>query len=124
MIPIAMPIAVALGEKMGLSGNALINITVYSTASVMGGAVFGDHCSPISDTTILSSTGANCPHLEHVATQMPYAVFVAICAAFGIAALGITDSTILALLVTAVMFAIGIWVLPKVWGVQKYKLED
>jgi Na+/H+ antiporter NhaC len=124
MIPIAMPIAVALGEKMGLSGNALINITVYSTASVMGGAVFGDHCSPISDTTILSSTGANCPHLEHVATQMLYAVFVAICAAFGILTLGLTDSTILALLVTAVLFAVGIAVLPKVWGVQKYKLED
>jgi Na+/H+ antiporter NhaC len=55
---------------------------------------------------------------------MPYAVFVAICAAFGIVTLGITDSTILALLVTAVLFAVGIAVLPKVWGVQKYKLED
>ncbi len=123
MIPIAMPIAIALGEKMGLQGDALINVTIFSTASVMGGAVFGDHCSPISDTTILSSTGANCPHLEHVATQMPYAVFIAICTAFGVLAIGISSSTIIGLAVTAVLFLFGIAVLPKLWGVEKQALE-
>jgi Na+/H+ antiporter NhaC len=53
------------------------HLTIPTLAAVMGGAVFGDHCSPISDTTILSSTGASCNHLKHVGTQMPYACTVA-----------------------------------------------
>lgn len=47
-------------------------------AAVLSGAVFGDHCSPISDTTVLSSLASGCDHIEHVATQMPYAVLTAI----------------------------------------------
>src|SRR5699024_211634 len=46
-------------------------------AAVLAGAVFGDHCSPISDTTILSSTGSSCHHIDHVMTQLPYAVLSA-----------------------------------------------
>jgi Na+/H+ antiporter NhaC len=53
------------------------HLSIPTLAAVMGGAVFGDHCSPISDTTILSSAGAGCPHIKHVATQMPYAATVA-----------------------------------------------
>lgn len=124
MIPIAMPIAVALGQKAGYTGDALINVTLIPIASVMGGAVFGDHCSPISDTTILSSTGANCPHLEHVATQMPYAVFVAICTALGIIAAGITMSPIVGLITTGAAFVIGLILLPKVWNASKANLRD
>ena len=45
-------------------------------ASVMSGAVMGDHCSPISDTTIMSSLSSQCNHLQHVSTQMPYALTV------------------------------------------------
>ena len=45
-------------------------------ASVMAGAVMGDHCSPISDTTIMSSLASRCDHLQHVGTQMPYALTV------------------------------------------------
>ena len=45
--------------------------------AVLAGAIFGDHCSPISDTTVLSSAACGCDHLDHVATQMPYAVTVA-----------------------------------------------
>lgn len=45
--------------------------------AVLSGAIFGDHCSPISDTTILSSMGASCDHMDHVRTQMPYALFIA-----------------------------------------------
>ena len=44
---------------------------------MLTGAIFGDHCSPISDTTILSSMGAGCNHIDHVKTQMPYALFIA-----------------------------------------------
>jgi Na+/H+ antiporter NhaC len=52
-------------------------LSVTSLSAVLAGSVFGDHCSPISDTTILSSTGAGCNHISHVATQMPYALTVA-----------------------------------------------
>lgn len=63
MIPIAMPLAFASGLPPSLLLSAVI-----------GGGVFGDHCSPISDTTIISSLGAGCDHLDHVSTQLPYAL--------------------------------------------------
>ena len=53
------------------------DILMIAIAATLGGAVMGDHCSPISDTTIMASTGAQCYHLNHVATQLPYAVTVA-----------------------------------------------
>ncbi|GHU55694.1 Na+/H+ antiporter [Spirochaetia bacterium] len=52
-------------------------LSITSLSAVLAGSVFGDHCSPISDTTILSSTGAGCNHIAHVATQIPYALTVA-----------------------------------------------
>ena len=58
---------------LGGSGT-LAFLTVSAT---LGGAVFGDHVSPISDTTILASTGGNCNHVDHVSTQLPYAITVA-----------------------------------------------
>lgn len=51
---------------------------IISISSCMAGAVCGDHCSPISDTTIMSSAGAQCSHLNHVSTQIPYVVMVAV----------------------------------------------
>jgi len=64
---ILMPIAVPLAQDAGAS-------LALTTAAVMGGGVFGDHCSPISDTTVLSSLSAGCDHVEHVLTQLPYAL--------------------------------------------------
>ncbi len=52
-----------------------------SIAAVLSGSVFGDHCSPISDTTIVSSMASACDHIDHVRTQLPYAMFLAILAA-------------------------------------------
>ncbi|MFA6688656.1 MAG: Na+/H+ antiporter NhaC family protein [Sphaerochaetaceae bacterium] len=83
MIPIVMPIVVGLAQANGMDSTSLVNATFISISAVLGGSVFGDHASPISDTTILSSTGAGCPHLEHVATQMPYAVTCAACSFIG-----------------------------------------
>ncbi len=123
MVPIAVPIAVALGQGAGMTGAALVNTTLIPVAAVMGGAVFGDHCSPISDTTILSSTGANCPHLEHVATQMPYAVFVMICAGLGTIAAGVTQNWIVGLGVAAIVFVGGLMLMPKLWGEKQVKLD-
>ena len=55
-----------------------MNMRRHIIAACMAGAVYGDHCSPISDTTIMSSAGAECEHLNHVTTQIPYAVYVAV----------------------------------------------
>jgi Na+/H+ antiporter NhaC len=52
-------------------------LTIVSISACMAGAVCGDHCSPISDTTIMASAGAQCDHLNHVSTQLPYALIVA-----------------------------------------------
>ncbi|GEM77122.1 Na+/H+ antiporter NhaC family protein [Vibrio sagamiensis] len=73
-------------------------------SSVLAGAVFGDHCSPISDTTILSSTGARCNHIDHVATQLPYALSVAIVSFIGFIVLGMTLSIALSFAAASVAF--------------------
>lgn len=114
MIPIIMPIAVGLTENAGLSQNAAFNAVFICISAVLGGAVFGDHASPISDTTILSSTGAACPHLEHVATQMPYALFVATCSLVGFIVGGIFMNILSAWLAVLVIFTGGMILLPKI----------
>jgi Na+/H+ antiporter NhaC len=65
-------------------------LSVTSLSAVLAGSVFGDHCSPISDTTILSSTGAECDHISHVATQIPYALTTASVCFVGYIIAGIT----------------------------------
>ncbi len=69
LMPLAVPLAHSLNPEM--------SFIIVSTSAVLTGAIFGDHCSPISDTTILSSMGAGCNHIDHVKTQMPYALFIA-----------------------------------------------
>lgn len=108
MIPIVMPIAVALSLHNGLSQDALLNVTMIAIASVLSGAVFGDHASPISDTTILSSTGAACPHLEHFSTQVPYSIFVAVASLVGFVVAGISLSDALGWLAALAVFVIGL----------------
>ena len=116
MIPITMPIAVGLGQAKGFDMNSLLNATMICVSAVLGGAVFGDHASPISDTTILSSTGAGCPHLEHVATQLPYAVTVAVCSGIGFIVGGLTLSAVYAWIVAIICFVIAMVILPKLLG--------
>jgi Na+/H+ antiporter NhaC len=65
MMAIAVPVSQSMGANLYMS-----------VATVMGGGVFGDHCSPISDTTILSSMAAACDHIDHVKTQLPYALIM------------------------------------------------
>jgi Na+/H+ antiporter NhaC len=71
MVPIAVPIAYQF------SGEQIDMLVMASFAAVAGGGVFGDHCSPLSDTTVLSSLGSACDHIDHVRTQLPYALAVA-----------------------------------------------
>lgn len=115
MIPIAMPIVTGLATGIGLGQAELVNAAMISVAAVIGGAVFGDHASPISDTTILSSTGASCPHLEHVATQMPYAIFVAVCSFVGFIVGGLALNALVAWIAALVVFVAGQIFLPKLW---------
>lgn len=81
-----------------------ISLLLPLLAAVLSGAVFGDHCSPISDTTILSSTGAGCDHIEHVRTQLPYALGVALISCVGYLLLGFTGSVALSLALCLALF--------------------
>ncbi|MBU2530719.1 MAG: Na+/H+ antiporter NhaC family protein [Elusimicrobia bacterium] len=78
---IIFPIAVPLAHKMALSANmppeAAMHLLYATVGTVLSGSVFGDHCSPISDTTILSSIGSAVDHIDHVRTQMTYALTTA-----------------------------------------------
>lgn len=112
MIPIVMPIVTGLSKAAGLLGADLQNQVLIAIAAVIGGAVFGDHASPISDTSILSSNGASCPHLEHVATQMPYAIFVAVCAGVGFFVGGLTKNIFMAWIVMLAVMAAGLVIIP------------
>lgn len=72
LLPLVVPLAWAMLSAGGASPD--LHILYAAIASVLGGAVWGDHCSPISDTTILSSMASQCDHIEHVRTQLPYAM--------------------------------------------------
>ncbi|KML05077.1 MULTISPECIES: Na+/H+ antiporter NhaC family protein [Rossellomorea] len=86
-----------------IAANTDITILLPSMAAVLAGSVFGDHCSPISDTTILSSTGAGSNHIDHVLTQLPYALIAASVAGVGYLVLGFTENTWIALLTVIVL---------------------
>lgn len=111
MIPLAMPIILALMD--GADYDQTLTMTLMSIAAVLSGAVLGDHISIISDTTILSSTGAGCPHLEHVSTQMPYALFVSIACAAGFLAGAMAQSLAVAWVATLALMFGGIIMLSK-----------
>ncbi|HEC1811674.1 TPA: Na+/H+ antiporter NhaC family protein [Campylobacter lari] len=76
LMPLAIPLAMAVGVYNDLNGIELHQYMIINISGVLTGAIFGDHCSPISDTTILSSMGSKCDLLAHVSTQMPYALSV------------------------------------------------
>ena len=114
MIPIVMPIAVGLAASKGFGDAESLNATLICVSAVLGGAVFGDHASPISDTTILSSTGAGCPHLEHVATQLPYAMTVAACSFIGFLVGGFTLSVVAAWITALICFSLAMIFLPRI----------
>jgi Na+/H+ antiporter NhaC len=130
MFIIAAGLSFATGTSWGTFG-ILIPITiavcdivapwlsVTALSSVLAGSVFGDHCSPISDTTILSSTGAGCRHIDHVATQIPYALTVAAVCFAGYIIAGLTSpmgfglSVIITLPVSLLLLTGLLLILPK-----------
>lgn len=96
MLPIAAEVAAATDAT----------VLLPSLAAVLAGSVFGDHCTPISDTTILSSTGAGSNHIDHVLTQLPYAVLAAIAASIGYLLVGLTNQVWLPLLITLIIIIV------------------
>jgi len=76
LMPLVVPLTVALGG-FAAGSDEHYTILLGAISSVLAGAIFGDHCSPISDTTVLSSAASGCDHVDHVRTQMPYALVVA-----------------------------------------------
>jgi len=105
MIPIAVPLAMAVDKYL-----------LVSIAAVLAGGTFGDHCSPISDTTIMSSTGASCHHIEHVNTQLPYAFTAAAVAAVGFLAAGFIENAFIVWAGTIVLFFIVVKFLHMFWS--------
>ena len=118
---ILIPIIISICEI------AAPELLITTLSATLAGSVFGDHTSPISDTTILASTGARCDHLKHVVTQVPYALTVAVCCAIGYivagftAGMGFAVSTVITLIVSIVCLAVLLIALPKVYGRKKYE---
>ena len=102
MMPIAIPMAIAFDLSIP-----------YVAASVIGGGLFGDQCSPISDTTVMSSTGASCNHVVHVMTQLPYGITVGVSAFIGFLFGGLSGQYIFSIGVTAVILLIALFALTK-----------
>ncbi len=76
LMPLIIPLSWAVMSVNGMGDPSGMHILYSSVACCLGGAVWGDHCSPISDTTVLSSVASGCDHIEHVRTQLPYALLV------------------------------------------------
>ncbi|MFQ5485326.1 MAG: Na+/H+ antiporter NhaC family protein, partial [Desulfobacterales bacterium] len=76
LTPIVIPISYQLPIEAGLSNALSHEILIGTIGAVLSGSVLGDHCSPISDTTILSSMASAADHVDHVRTQLPYAMLV------------------------------------------------
>ena len=106
LMPLTIPLAHSISPEM--------SYIIVCISAVLTGSIFGDHCSPISDTTILSSMGAGCNHIDHVRTQMPYALFVgSIVILFGYIPAGFGLPIYLILPLAFIAMFIGIQVLGK-----------
>ncbi|OOF35727.1 Na+/H+ antiporter [Rodentibacter mrazii] len=104
---IMLPIAASMAT------NAAPELMLPCLSAVMAGAVCGDHCSPVSDTTILSSTGAKCNHMDHVTTQLPYALTVATASCLGYITVGFTESGVAGFIVTALSLLMLVFIVKK-----------
>jgi Na+/H+ antiporter NhaC len=82
LYPLILPAGWIVAKNSGLDYDSSMAIFHNLAAAVLTGSVLGDHCSPISDTTILSSLASSCPHIEHVRTQLPYALATGVISIF------------------------------------------
>lgn len=82
LYPLILPASWVIAQNHGLDHSSSLSIFFNVVSTVLAGSVLGDHCSPISDTTILSSLASSCDHIQHVRTQMPYALTVGLVSLF------------------------------------------
>ena len=106
LMPLVIPMAHVIGSPMHVCIGA-----------VLAGGIFGDHCSPISDTTILASSGAGCDHIDHVRTQLPYALLNGFVSIIGFIIAGTTESTV-ALLISVILSVTLLVIASKFRGVK------
>lgn len=104
LLPIVVPILDPSSEMM-----------VITVAATLAGAVAGDHCSPISDTTIMASTGAQCDHINHVSTQLPYAILVAAVSAVNYILAAVIQNWMINLPIAIVSVVVVIFVIRKIY---------
>ncbi|MDR2088315.1 MAG: Na+/H+ antiporter NhaC family protein [Clostridiales Family XIII bacterium] len=109
MIPIAVPLAVAMD----------VNVFACITA-VIGGGGFGNHCSPLADTAILSSAASNIRHTDHIKTQIPYSLCCALVACVGYVISGFMDNPFVPLLAVFVIFVLVLVLLNRLFGAHRY----
>lgn len=110
---ILIPIVVAVFE------NSNPDLMIISISACMAGAVCGDHCSPISDTTIMASAGAQCEHVNHVTTQLPYAVTAAVVSFVSYIIAGFVQSAWIALPIAIALMVATMFVIRAANGVLK-----
>lgn len=106
LMPLALPIAVEMGAD--LPAENLLVILPIVIGAVFGGVVFGDNCSPFSDTTIVTSLATGCSPSSHVSSQLPYALIAAVAAAFGYILMALGMAAWAATLTLAVVLAVGV----------------
>ena len=111
---ILVPIAIAM-----FPGTDNMQMMIIAVASVLSGAVCGDHVSPISDTTVMSSAGAQSNHINHVTTQMQYAVVVAVVSAIGYVIAGFVHIWWLVLGISAILLLVVLFVIKAVTSDEK-----
>lgn len=107
---ILIPIVVAV------FANTEGNLMIISISACMAGAVCGDHCSPISDTTIMASAGAQCDHVNHVSTQLPYALTAAGVSFVAYIIAGFVQSALIALPIAIVLMLITLFIIKNSYG--------
>lgn len=108
MIPLAVPLALAMDASV-----------IVCVAAVIGGGGFGGHASPLADVTILASAASNVKHIDHVKTQIPYAMTCAGCGCVGYLVCGFVDGFLIPMLVTLAVFIVVVIVLKMIYGGDK-----
>lgn len=120
LIPIVTDVFSKQLEAVTESGN-IPSMVIICISACLAGAVCGDHCSPISDTTIMASTGAQCDHVNHVSTQLPYAITAAAVSAIGYLLSGFVQNVFVVLGSSILLMLVVLMVLKMMTGKKKAK---
>jgi len=108
----------------GIVASVDISLLIPAFGAVLAGAIFGDHTSPLSDTTILSSVGSGIHLIDHVTTQIPYALVCAAASLAGYIVLGFTRNITVGLLTTLAALAVAVFVLRSRFGSETQRESD